>query len=414
MKCVRFRKEMFKMKVAVMGYGTVGSGVIKVLKDNRKAIAAKSINGEIEVKCILDIKEVNDENASLVTKNFEDILSDAEIKVVVETMGGLHPAFEFVSQCLKSGKSVVTSNKELVAEKGLELMKTANENGVMFEFEASVGGGIPVIRAITDSLNSNEITDVAGIINGTTNFILTKMFAEGAKYDDVLKKAQSLGYAEKDPTADVEGLDAGRKICILSSLAFGKHIYPRDVHTEGISSIKPEDVSFAEKLDCVIKLIARAKKEEDGISVMVSPALISKKSPLAFVSDVNNAVLIRGNAVREIMLYGPGAGMLPTASAVVSDVIDCCNKAGSGKTINMFWAEEAQDGYIKDFLGVKTRFFVRGTFTFEEVNAVFEDTELICEKNEAAFVTPERTEGELLDKLSKIGGISSLIRKLDY
>lgn len=407
-------KEMFKMKVAVMGYGTVGSGVVKVLKDNSKAITDKSINGEIDVKYILDIKEVNDENSCLVTKNFDDVANDDEIKVVVETMGGLHPAFEFVSQCLRKGKSVVTSNKELVAEKGLELMKIANENGVMFEFEASVGGGIPVIRAITDSLNSNEITDIAGIVNGTTNFILTKMFNEGADYADVLKLAQDLGYAEKDPTADVEGLDAGRKICILSSLAYGKHIYPSAVHTEGISSIKPEDVAFADKLDCVIKLIARAKKEESGISAMVSPALISKKSPLAFVSDVNNAVLIRGNAVREIMLYGPGAGMLPTASAVVSDVIDCCNKAGNGKTINMFWNEEAEDGYIKNRLNVKTRFFVRGTFTKEQVEAVFGKTELVYDKNEAAFITPEKTEGELLEELSTVGGIRSLIRKLDY
>lgn len=402
------------MKIAVMGYGTVGSGVVKVLKDNRKAIADKSINGEIDVKYILDIKEVNDENSCLVTKNFDDIANDDEVKVVVETMGGLHPAFEFVSQCLRKGKSVVTSNKELVAEKGLELMALANENGVMFEFEASVGGGIPVIRAITDSLNSNEITNIAGIVNGTTNFILTKMFNEGADYADVLKLAQALGYAEKDPTADVEGLDAGRKICILSSLAYGKHIYPSAVHTEGISSIKPEDVLFADKLGCVIKLIARAKKEESGISAMVSPALISKKSPLAFVSDVNNAVLIRGNAVKEIMLYGPGAGMLPTASAVVSDIIDCCNKTDSEKTINMFWKEKAEDGYIKDRLNVKTRFFVRGAFTKEQIEAVFGKTELICDKGEAAFITPEKTEGELLEELSAIGGIRSLIRKLDY
>lgn len=187
------------MKVAVMGYGTVGGGVVKVLKMNEDAIAAKSVNGKIEVKYILDIKEVNDENASLVTKNFDDILCDDEIKVVVETMGGLNPAYKFVSACLEKGKSVVTSNKELVAEKGLELMQLAHKNGAIFEFEASVGGGIPVIRAITDSMNSNEITDIAGIVNGTTNFILTKMFNEGADYADVLKQAQALGYAEKTP-----------------------------------------------------------------------------------------------------------------------------------------------------------------------------------------------------------------------
>lgn len=402
------------MKVAVMGYGTVGGGVVKVLKMNEDAIAAKSVNGKIEVKYILDIKEVNDENASLVTKNFDDILCDDEIKVVVETMGGLNPAYKFVSACLEKGKSVVTSNKELVAEKGLELMQLAHKNGAIFEFEASVGGGIPVIRAITDSMNSNEITDIAGIVNGTTNFILTKMFNEGADYADVLKQAQALGYAEKDPTADVDGLDAGRKICILSALAYGKHIYPSQVHAEGITSIKLEDVALAGKLGCVIKLIARARKEEGGVTVMVSPALLSKSSPLAFVSDVNNAVLIRGNAVREIMLYGPGAGMLPTASAVVSDVIDCCNKVGKENNIDLFWQEEAGEGFINDYLDMKTRFFVRGSFTKAEAEAAFGEVEAVCEAEETAVITAEKTERELREAASKLSGVSSLIRKLDY
>ncbi|MGN1347526.1 MAG: homoserine dehydrogenase [Acutalibacteraceae bacterium] len=403
------------MKVAVMGYGTVGRGVVKVLKMNEESIAEKSVNGKIEVKYILDIKEITDENAHLVTKNFDDILCDDEIKVVVETMGGLNPAFKFVSECLKKGKSVVSSNKELVAEKGLELMKIASENGAMFEFEASVGGGIPVIRAITDSLNSNEITDVAGIINGTTNFILTKMVNEGAAYADVLKEAQALGYAEKDPTADVEGLDAGRKICILSALAFGKHVYPDKVHTEGITSIKLEDVALADKLGCVIKLIARAKREEDGISVMVSPALLSKSSPLAFVSGVNNAVLVRGNAVGDVMLYGPGAGMLPTASAVVSDIIDCCNKSGSDKKIDMFWKEEAPEGFIKDYLEAKTSLFVRGGFKEAEVKAVFGDIgDIYAGEEETAFITPKKTEKELRESLSRLGSVNSVLRKLDY
>ena len=405
---------MFKMKVAVMGYGTVGCGVVKVLKMNEESIAEKSVNGKIEVKYILDIKEITDENAHLVTKNFDDILYDDEIKVVVETMGGLNPAFKFVSECLKKGKSVVSSNKELVAEKGLELMKIASENGAIFEFEASVGGGIPVIRAITDSLNSNEITDVAGIINGTTNFILTKMVNEGAAYADVLKEAQALGYAEKDPTADVEGLDAGRKICILSALAFGKHVYPDKVHTEGITSIKLEDVALADKLGCVIKLIARAKREEDGITVMVSPALLSKSSPLAFVSGVNNAVLVRGNAVGDVMLYGPGAGMLPTASAVVSDIIDCCNKWGSDKKIDMFWEEEAPEGFIKDCLEARTSLFVRGGFTEAEVKAVFGDVGDIYVGEETAFITPEKIEKELRESLTKLSSVNSILRKLDY
>lgn len=405
---------MFKMKVAVMGYGTVGSGVVKVLKENSDEIEKKSINGKIDVKYILDIKDVCDENAALWTKNFDDILTDEEVKVVIETMGGLHPAFEFVSKCLAAGKNVVTSNKELVAEKGLELLKLAAENKAVFEFEASVGGGIPVIRAITDSMNSNKITDIAGIVNGTTNFILTKMFSEGADYGETLALAQELGYAEKDPTADVEGLDAGRKICILSALAYGKHIYPSQVHTEGISSIKSEDVTFAGKLGCVIKLIARAKKEENGISVAVSPALISDKSPLAFVSGVNNAVLIRGNAVGEVMLYGPGAGMLPTASAVVSDVIDCCNKLGRARSIDRFWSEEAGDGYVADYLTVKTRLFVRGNFTKQEVSGIFGETDVVTDGNETAFITPEKSEKELCDCVAQLHGVKSVIRKLDY
>lgn len=403
------------MQVAVMGYGTVGSGVVKVLKMNESSIAEKSVNGKIEVKYILDIKEVTDENAHLVTKNFDDILNDDEVKVVIETMGGLNPAYKFVSQCLKKGKSVVSSNKELVAEKGLELMQLAHENGALFEFEASVGGGIPIIRAMTDSMNSNEITAVAGIINGTTNFILTKMFNEGAAYAEVLKLAQELGYAEKDPTADVEGLDAGRKICILSALAFGKHIYPSQVHTEGIPSISLEDVSLAAKLGYVIKLIASAKKEGDGVCVMVSPALVSKSSPLAFVSDVNNAVLVRGNAVSDIMLYGPGAGMLPTASAVVSDVIDCCNKYGKTNHIDMFWKDAADEGYIVDHLDVATRLFVRGGFNANEVTEVFgEVKELYCGENETAFITPEKTEKELRESIASLAGVNSVIRVSDY
>lgn len=402
------------MKVAVMGYGTVGSGVVKVIKTNEAAIAQKSVNGKIEVKYILDIKEVNDENAHLITKNIDDILNDDEVEVVIETMGGLNPAFKFVSACLEKGKSVVTSNKELVAEKGLELMKLANANGAIFEFEASVGGGIPVIRAITDSLNSNEITDVAGIVNGTTNFILTKMFNEGAAYEDVLKLAQANGYAEKDPTADVEGLDAGRKICILSALAYGRHVYPSQVHTEGITTISIEDVEAADKLGYAVKLIARARKEENGISAMVSPALISKECPLSFVSGVNNAILIRGNAVREIMLYGPGAGMLPTASAVVSDVIDCCNKRNNEKNINMFWSEEAGESFILDYLDTKTAFFVRGSFTKAEAQKALGGLEAAFEGEETVVITEVKTERELRESLSALSGVKSVIRKLDY
>jgi len=402
------------MKIAVLGYGTVGSGVVKTLNINKSSISQKSDNGVIEVKYILDIKEIADENAHLLVKDINTIISDDEVKVVVETMGGLHPAFEFVSACLEKGKSVVTSNKELVAQKGLELMKTAKANNCMFEFEASVGGGIPIIRAITDSLNSNQITDIAGIINGTTNFILTKMIKEGLKYDTVLKTAQEKGYAEKDPTADVEGLDACRKICILSALAFSKHIYPENVHTEGISSIRLQDVEYADKLGYVVKLIARAKKDGDRLEVMVSPALVSKESPLAFVNDVNNGVLVRGNAVNEIMLYGPGAGMMPTASAVVSDVIDVCNKYG--KESKMFWEEEAEGTYIKDYLECKTRFFVCICPDIEvnNIKEIFGDVEINSDK-EQYFITKEETEKELRKKLSSFGDkVKSALRVVTY
>ena len=400
------------MKVAVMGYGVVGSGVVKVLSMNKKSISEKSINGEIEVKYILDIKDINDENSCLATKNFDDILNDDEVKAVVETMGGVHPAFEFVTACLKKGKSVVSSNKELVAEKGLEIMKIAEENGVLFEFEASVAGGIPVIRAITDSLNSNEITDIAGIINGTTNFILTKMIEDNMDYATALKLAQENGYAEKDPTADVEGLDAGRKICILSALAYGKHIYPKQVYTQGISTLSLKDVSLAGEFGYVIKLIARAKKENDKLSVMVSPALVSKESPLSFVKDVMNAVLIRGNAVKETMLYGPGAGMMPTASAVVSDVIDVCNKYG--KESYMFWKKEAEDGYVSDYLDCKTRLFVRGeNFDTHKIQETMGNVEF--SKCGTAFITQEDTERNLLSKIDSLNlAVKSVIRVVNY
>ena len=400
------------MKIAVMGYGVVGSGVVKVLKTNKKSISEKSKNGEIEVKYILDIKDINDENSTLATKNFEDILNDHEVKAVVETMGGVHPAFEFVTACLKKGKSVVSSNKELVAEKGLEIMKIAEENGVMFEFEASVAGGIPVIRAIADSLNSNEITDIAGIINGTTNFILTKMIEDNMDYSAALKLAQENGYAEKDPTADVEGLDAGRKICILSALAYGKHVYPKQVYTQGISALSLEDVSLAGELGYVIKLIARAKKEKDKLSVMVSPALVSKASPLSFVKGVMNAVLIRGNAVIETMLYGPGAGMMPTASAVVSDIIDVCNKYG--KESYMFWKQEAEDGYVLDYLDLKTRLFVRGeNFDADKIKKAMGEVEFT--KCAGAFITQEDTERNLLSKIESLGlKVKSVIRVVNY
>lgn len=402
------------MYIAVMGYGTVGAGVVKVLKMNRDHISRKSRHGAIDVKHILEIRDVKDENAHLVTKNFEDILNDKEVHVVVETMGGIHPAFEFVSSCLKAGKSVVTSNKELVAEKGLELLMLARANQVNFTFEASVAGGIPVIRPLSGSLNGNVIEEVAGIINGTTNFILTKMINESMTYSAALKIAQKNGYAEKDPTADVEGLDACRKICILSALAFGKHVHPRQVYTEGISKLELKDTDYAAELGYVIKLLGRTKRIGDEICVTVSPALIKKESLLACVNGVNNAVLVRANAVGEIMMYGPGAGMMPTASAVVGDVIDCCNHYMRPKFFG--WSEDAGDDFILDHLDVETKLFIRLSADADKakIHKLFGDVELI-EKDDIAFITPTAIERELRAKAEMLGcEIKSIICVTDY
>ena len=344
-------------QIAVMGHGVVGSGVVEVFYKNRKSIE-KRAGKEMEIKYILDLRDFPGLSYSdKFIKDFDTIVHDADIKVVVEVMGGLHPAFEYVKRCLEAGKSVVTSNKELVAEKGAELLAIAKSRNVNFLFEASVGGGIPIIRPLNQCLAANEIDEIAGILNGTTNFILTKMIREGMAFADALKLAQELGYAEKDPTADVEGIDACRKICILASIAFGKHIYPEHVYTEGISKITLEDVAYAEAWGGVIKLIGRTKRDENGkVTIMVSPAMVSHESQLASVSDVFNGILVRGDATGDVVFYGKGAGKLPTASAVVADVIDCVKNWGVYKS--PFWVEEEDDGVL-DYLHTEIAFYLR-------------------------------------------------------
>ncbi|HAQ63606.1 MAG TPA: homoserine dehydrogenase, partial [Ruminococcaceae bacterium] len=314
------------MYIAVMGYGTVGSGVVEVFTKNHDSIVKRSSQSELDLKYILDIRDFPDDpNADKFIKDFNIILNDDDVKIVVETMGGLHPAFEFVSSCLKAGKSVVSSNKELVATKGYELLSLAEQNNVNFLFEASVGGGVPIIRPITQCLAANEIDEIAGILNGTTNFILTKMIEDGMQFEDALKLAQDLGFAERNPAADIEGHDACRKICILASLAFGKHVYPEAVHTEGITNITLEDVKFAEKFGCVIKLIGRVKKLENGkIDIVTAPMLVPKKSQLANIDYEFNGIMVRGDCTGDVVFYGKGAGKLPTASAVCADIVDCC------------------------------------------------------------------------------------------
>lgn len=325
-------------KVAILGHGVVGSGTAQVLMMNQDGIAKRA--GEaVEVKYILDIRDFPDlPYADRFTKDIQVILDDPEVEVVAEVIGGLKPAYDFVSRCLKVGKSVVTSNKELVAAKGAELLQTAKEHGVLFLFEASVGGGIPIIRPMAQCMAANEIERVTGILNGTTNYILTRMFHEQQPFDVALRSAQELGYAEADPTADVEGIDACRKICILSSLAFGRHVYPEYVHAEGISKLTAADVEMAAKEDRVIKLLGITRKYEDGtVFAMVAPFAISRSHLLAGVEDVFNGIVVKGNAVDEVAFVGRGAGKLPTASAVVADIIDCVKHRG-GENM-MKWAD---------------------------------------------------------------------------
>ena len=343
--------------IAVLGHGVVGSGVLEVLLTHTDSITRRA-KEEIRVRHILDLREFPElPYAGRFTKDFNTVLNDPEVTIVVECMGGLEPAYTFVRQCLENGKSVVTSNKELVAAKGAELLALAQRNNLNFLFEASVGGGIPIIRPISQCLAANEVSEIAGILNGTTNFILTKMIREHMGFEEALKLAQELGYAERDPSADVEGADACRKICILASLAFGTHVYPEDVHTEGITRITLEDVAYASAWGGVIKLIGQVSMLENGrIAIMVAPMFISRDSQLANVDDVFNGILVRGDATGDVVFYGKGAGKLPTASAVVADVIDCVKHMKARKYL--FW-EDAKPDYIEPFESITGDFFLR-------------------------------------------------------
>jgi homoserine dehydrogenase len=333
------------ISVAIMGHGVVGSGVAEIITTHKKKLFS-SIGEEVYVKHILDLREFPDSPlADRFTKNFDDILNDVEVRVVAEVMGGINPAYDYTKKLLKAGKSVVTSNKELVAAKGAELLAIAKENNANFLFEASVGGGIPIIRPMNQCLVANNVKEVAGILNGTTNFILTKMIDEGMDFDTALKLAQDLGFAERNPEADVEGHDACRKICILASLAFGKHVYPDNVHTEGITKITLDDVKYASAYKSVIKLIGKVKVLEDGrLDILVAPMLVSKKSQLANIDYEFNGIMVRGDCTGDVVFYGKGAGKLPTASAVVADIIDCCKHLKTRKYL--FWADSTNDNIL--------------------------------------------------------------------
>lgn len=407
------------MNVAILGFGVVGSGVAEVITNNCDSIM-KNSNVSLAVKRILDIRDFEGNPfAPLMTKNFEDIVNDGDIDIVVETMGGVNPAFDFVSRCLMKGKHVVSSNKELVATRGFELLEIARKNNVNFLFEAAVGGGIPIIRPISRCLAGNRISEIAGILNGTSNFILTKMIAEGMSFDSALRLAQELGYAEKDSTADVEGLDAMRKICILASLAFGNHVYPDGVYAEGISKLTLNDVAFADNAGCVIKLIARTKKLESGkILVMVSPCLVSKESMLAGVNDVFNACLVRGDATGDVLMYGKGAGKLATASAVVGDVIDC---AANHENRKFFGWDDKKEDCLASHLEVETALYVRAEMAEDAeklISAAFGDVQYLRAENtegEIAFITAKEKEAVIREKLDKTGlKILNTVRTVDY
>lgn len=394
-------------EIAVLGHGVVGSGVLEVLLTHKDSIA-KRAKEEIHVKRILDLREFPQlPYSGLFTKDFQEILDDPEIKIVVEVMGGLEPAFSYTKACLEKGKSVVTSNKELVAQKGAELLALAQKNNLNFLFEASVGGGIPIIRPISQCLAANEVTEIAGILNGTTNFILTKMIREGMAFADALHLAQQLGYAERDPSADVEGVDACRKICILASLAYGTHVYPDSVHTEGITAITKEDVGYASAWGGVIKLIGEAKMLENGrLHILVSPMFISRESQLANVDDVFNGILVRGDATGDVVFYGKGAGKLPTASAVVADVIDCVRHLRSNRKI-LYW-EDAKPDYVEPWDVTPQDVFVRVTgegdsdSLFDRAQQVFPKAVRLIrrdeEPGEAGFTLPQIAEQELREK----------------
>ena len=382
------------VKVGVLGYGTVGSGVVEIL-DKNKDIIAKRVGKDISVKYVLDLRDFpGDPVEKVLVHDFEIIANDPEISIVVETMGGVHPAYEFVRKCLENGKSVCTSNKALVAAYGPELLALAEEKNINFLFEASVGGGIPIIRPLKTSLAPDEILEISGILNGTTNYILTEMTEKGSDFDSVLKDAQDKGYAEKDPTADVEGYDACRKIAILTSLAYGKQLDFEDIYTEGITKITDRDIQYAKKLGAKVKIFGSSKKVGDKVSAMVAPKLITSSHPLYSVDGVFNAILVKGNMVGDVMFYGQGAGKLATASAVVSDIMD------EAKHINVnmktLWSHEKLALLPMD--EVESKFFVRVRGTKEQledkVNTLFGKVTAVDVgySDEYAFVTEEIAE----------------------
>ena len=386
------------VNIAVMGYGTVGSGVVEVVNTNGARISQR-IGDELNIKYVLDLRDFpEDPVQEKIVHDFETIINDDEIKIVVEVMGGIEPAYTFVKRCLQAGKSVATSNKALVAKHGAELLSIAEENNINFLFEASVGGGIPIIRPLNSSLTADEIEEITGILNGTTNYMLTKMFYEGADYDTVLKEAQANGYAERNPEADVEGYDACRKIAILSSLISGQQVDFEDIYCEGITEITVEDMKYAKAMGTAIKLLASSKRYAGNrLHAIVAPCMLYPEHPLYNVNGVFNSIFVHGNVLGDAMFYGSGAGKLPTASAVVADVVDAAKHLN--RNIMTMWKQEKL--HLEDKADSKRRFFIRMKGDAQEMLPALQDSfgdiKIIRAdglEGEFGFTTPVMMEGD--------------------
>ena len=400
------------VQVAVLGYGTVGSGVVEVLETNWESIAKKA-GEEIKIKYVLDLRDFPGQPVEKVlVHDYEVIVNDPEVQIVVEVMGGVEPAFTFTKRALEAGKCVCTSNKELVARHGLELLELAKEKQVNYMFEASCGGGIPIFRPLSSSLTADEIDEISGILNGTTNYILTEMAEKYADFNKVLKEAQDKGYAERNPEADVEGHDACRKIAILSSLAYGSHVNYEKIYTEGITKITVEDMKYAAAMGKSVKLLATSKREGDKFSAMVCPVLVGRDNPLYSVSGVFNAIFVHGNMLGDAMFYGSGAGKLPTASAVVGDVVDCAKHLH--ENIMLGWSSKELE--LMDRKDTTHRFFVRvkgsASENLEQAEALFGPVSLVEAEvaGEFGFVTELMSEGDFEEKAEKLPGMISRIR----
>ena len=400
--------------IALMGHGVVGSGVAEIIINHAERIN-NSCKNNINIKYILDLRKFDNlPYSDKFITDFSAILEDNDIRIVVEVMGGVNPAYEFVRSCLLAGKSVVTSNKELVAAKGAELIKIARDKNVNFLFEASVGGGIPVLRPLVQCLAANEIKEINGILNGTTNYILNKMIVDNMDFETALKLAQENGYAEKNPAADIEGHDACRKVCILAALAFGKHVYPEQVSTEGITNISLDDIDYADKFNYVIKLIGSAKKLPDGkISASVRPTLVRRDNILSNVDGVFNAIMVNGDQTGDVLFYGKGAGKEATASAVVADIIDCAKHLDSRKYL--YW-DDGNDDYVDNNSTLKSKLYIcvksnDVSDVKSQIKKLFGDDIFIITnefKNELAFLTNTDFEDSLYAKANQLKSITDI------